>query len=230
MSKLYKGLPVSGGIGRGNVRIVDCSCPEFEIKKIDDSDKELGRFVRALKTYCDNTREQMDLIKRTVNHYEADILQSHINMTHNLALQSELITKVSNGMCAEQALSEVCDGYINSFLDADVDFVRQLATDVKDLKTCITNLLLGVEDVKVEDFGEDSIIVAKELLPSVIARLDRKHTKGIVTEIGSYRSHGAALARAMNIPSVTNITDIDKLFSDGELATVNGDIGIITGG
>ncbi len=230
MSKLYKGLPVSGGIGRGNVRIVDCSCPEFEIKKIDDSDKELGRFVRALKTYCDNTREQMDLIKRTVNHYEADILQSHINMTHNLALQSELITKVSNGMCAEQALSEVCDGYINSFLDADVDFVRQLATDVKDLKTCITNLLLGVEDVKVEDFGEDSIIVAKELLPSVIARIDRKHTKGIVTEIGSYRSHGAALARAMNIPSVTNITDIDKLFSDGELATVNGDIGIITGG
>ena len=230
MSKLYKGLPVSGGIGRGNVRIVDCSCPEFEIKKIDDSDKELGRFVRVLKTYCDNTREQMDLIKRTVNHYEADILQSHINMTHNLALQSELITKVSNGMCAEQALSEVCDGYIHSFLDADVDFVRQLATDVKDLKTCITNLLLGVEDVKVEDFGEDSIIVAKELLPSVIARLDRKHTKGIVTEIGSYRSHGAALARAMNIPSVTNITDIDKLFSDGELATVNGDIGIITGG
>ena len=230
MSKLYKGLPVSCGIGRGNVVIIDCSCPEFEIKKIDDSDKELGRFVRALKTYCDNTREQMDLIKRTVNHYEADILQSHINMTHNLALQSELITKVSNGMCAEQALSEVCDGYINSFLDADVDFVRQLATDVKDLKTCITNLLLGVEDVKVEDFGEDSIIVAKELLPSVIARLDRKHTKGIVTEIGSYRSHGAALARAMNIPSVTNITDIDKLFSDGELATVNGDIGIITGG
>ena len=230
MSKLYKGLPVSGGIGRGNVVIIDCSCPEFEIKKIDDSDKELGRFVRALKTYCDNTREQMDLIKRTVNHYEADILQSHINMTHNLALQSELITKVSNGMCAEQALSEVCDGYINSFLDADVDFVRQLATDVKDLKTCITNLLLGVEDVKVEDFGEDSIIVAKELLPSVIARIDRKHTKGIVTEIGSYRSHGAALARAMNIPSVTNITDIDKLFSDGELATVNGDIGIITGG
>ena len=230
MSKLYKGLPVSCGIGRGNVVIIDCSCPEFEIKKIDDSDKELGRFVRALKTYCDNTREQMDLIKRTVNHYEADILQSHINMTHNLALQSELITKVSNGMCAEQALSEVCDGYINSFLDADVDFVRQLATDVKDLKTCITNLLLGVEDVKVEDFGEDSIIIAKELLPSVIARLDRKHTKGIVTEIGSYRSHGAALARAMNIPSVTNITDIDKLFSDGELATVNGDIGIITGG
>ncbi len=230
MSKLYKGLPVSGGIGRGNVVIIDCSCPEFEIKKIDDSDKELGRFVRALKTYCDNTREQMDLIKRTVNHYEADILQSHINMTHNLALQSELITKVSNGMCAEQALSEVCDGYINSFLDADVDFVRQLATDVKDLKTCITNLLLGVEDVKVEDFGEDSIIVAKELLPSVIARIDRKHTKGIVTEIGSYRSHGAALARAMNIPTVTNITDIDKLFSDGEPATVNGDIGIITGG
>lgn len=230
MSKLYKGLPVSGGIGRGNVRIVDCSCPEFEIKKIDDSDKELGRFVRVLKTYCDNTREQMDLIKRTVNHYEADVLQSHINMTHNLALQSELITKVSNGMCAEQALSEVCDGYINSFLDADVDFVRQLATDVKDLKTCITNLLLGVEDVKVEDFGEDSIIVAKELLPSVIARIDRKHTKGIVTEIGSYRSHGAALARAMNIPTVTNITDIDKLFSDGEPATVNGDIGIITGG
>ena len=228
MSKQFKGLPVSNGIGKGKVRIIDCSCPKFEIHSVEDSDRELGRFVRALKTFCDTTRDRMIALEKIVGRNEADILESHIKMTHNLALQSELITKISNGMCAEQAISEICDNYIIRFLDADVDFVRQLATDVKDLKTCVINLLLGLEDVAVEDFGEDTVVLAKELTPSVIARIDRVHTKAIVTEIGSFRSHGALLTRAMNIPGVTHIKDIYKLFEEGELVTVDGETGIIS--
>ncbi len=225
MKRTYNGLAVVEGIGKGSAKIVDCSCPEFTVRKIEDSDRELGRFVRALKAYCENTREQIKLVEKTVGHSESGILNSHIKMTHDLALQSELISKISNGMCAEQATCEICDAYIARFLDADVDFVRQLAVDVKDVKLGVLNLLLKKEDVKVEHFDEDVIIVAEEITPSVVARVDREHTKGIVVEFGNINSHGAKLAKAMGIPGVSEVKGVDKLIKEGEYVTLNGNTG-----
>ena len=231
MEREYKGNGVVGHIGVGKAKLVDCSCPKYEIRfinEIEERDRELGRFVRKLKQYCDNTRVQIEHVKNTIGKREAEILGSHIKMTHDLALQYSLLRKISDGICAEQATTEICDEYIERFLSADEDFVRQLATDVRDFKTCMINLLLNQNDVEVEHFETDTVVIAKELTPSVVARLDREHTKGIVTEIGSKNSHGAALVRAMKIPSVTGIVDIDKLIKENEIVTVNGKKGIVT--
>ncbi len=230
MMKQYKGVGASKGVGTGKAIIIDCSCPKYEDKRVEDTDRELGRFVRALKTYCNNTREEIDFIKQTIGEHESNILGGHIQMTHDPRLQSELIRKISEGMCAERATCEICDEYIEQFLEADVDFVRQIATDVKDVKTGVVNLLLGRENIKVEHFDEDTVVITKELTPSVAARLDREHTKAIVTEIGSNRSHSALLLKAMNIPSVTQVKDVDTLLKNGDTVTVNGNTGEVFAG
>ena len=225
MRKSYRGIPASEGMGTGKVVNIDCSSPAFKDKKIRDTDRELGRFVRALKTYCNNTRDEIQYIKETIGEQESKILAGHIQMTHDPHMQSELIRKIGEGICAERATSEICDEFINRFLEADVEFVKQIATDVKDVKAGVITLLLGKEKIPVEHFDEDVIVVTKELTPSVAARLDRARTKAIVTEIGSPNSHSALLLKAMNIPSVTSIKDADKLFKDGDTVTVNGDSG-----
>lgn len=130
-------------------------------------------------------------------------------------------------MCAEQATADICDMYIERFISADQDFLRQLAVDVKDVRLCILNLLLGIDNVNVEDLGEDTILIGKELTPSIIARTDRKHTKGIVVESGSPKSHSAQLVRALNIPGITYAENIHNLIKDGETVTVDGSTGTI---
>lgn len=226
MLKEYKGNSVVGGVGKGKVKIIDCSCPEFEIREIEDSDRELGRFVRALKTYCENTREQSKRINEIFGNNESSILDSHIKMTHDLALQSELITKISNGMCAELATCQVCDAYIQRFLDADEDFVKQMSLDVLDVELGVLDLLLGREEVEVEHFEEDTIIVAYQLTPSIVARLDLDHTKGIAVDLGSHNSHCAKIAKTMEIPSLTGVKNVDMLVKEGSTAIVDGDKGI----
>lgn len=223
MERKYYGTKVIKGTGKGKIKILDCSCPDFEIRKIEDSDKELGRFVRALKTYCENTRKQIKFIEENIGHSEMAILNSHIKIVHDLALQSALIKKISNGMCAEQATCEVCDMYIKRFENADQNFVREIAIDVFDVKLNVLNLLLGIKNIEVEDFGEDTIVVCEELPPSVVVRLDRKHTKAIVVDVGSKESHGAKIAKAMNIPSICGIKDVENLVKDGESAVVEED-------
>lgn len=228
MERKYHGVKIIEGTGKGKIKILDCSCPDFEIREIEDSDKELGRFVRALKTFCENTRKLIRLIDKNIGHTETGILNSHIKMVHDLALQSALIEKISNGMCAEQATCEVCDMYIERFRSADQDFVRDIAIDVFDVKLNVLNLLLGLKNYEVEHFDEDTVVICRELPPSVVARLDREHTKAIVVEVGSKHSHGAKLAEAMNIPSICGIIDIDKLVKDGETATVEDDYILIS--
>lgn len=227
MKKLLQGISVSKGIGTGRVKIIDCSCPVFEDKTVTDTDREIGRFVRALISYCDATRDEIEYVKNTIGEHESAILNGHIQITHDWRLQTHLAKKIFGGMCAERAVCEICDEYIDRFLEADVDFVRQIATDVKDVKSGVVSFLTGSGSLDVEHFECDTVVIAKELYPSVIARLDREHTKAIVTEVGSMNSHGAYLARAMSIPSVTGVVDVDKLLKDGQQVSINGDTGEI---
>ena len=227
MEKTLNGMVVFGGIGKGRAKIINCSCPEYELHEVQDRDRELGRFVRTLKRYCEITRAQMRHVEKTIGKNEAAILDSHIKMTHDLALQTELINIVGNGMCAEEATSQICDMYISRFLNADSDFVRKMALDVMDLKTSVLNMLLGNEEPEVENFSEDTIIIAEEITPSVIARFDREHIKGAVVKYGYPKSHSAHLAQAMKLPSIIGVKDIMKCVKDGDIVTVNGDNGTV---
>ncbi len=227
MKETLKGNVVVGGVGKGKAAIIDCSCPDYEIREIQDSDRELGRFVRILKKYCEDTRKLMRRLEKITGKTEASILNTHIEMTHDLALQSELIDLICDGMCAEEATSVICDMFISRFLSADSDYVRKLALDVIDLKTSVLNMLLGIDEPYVESFEEDTVIIAEELTPSVIARFDLEHIKGVAVKYGYPKSHSAHLAQAMNIPSVIGVRDILKSVKNGDIVTIDGDNGLV---
>ena len=57
----------------------------------------------------------------------------------------------------------------------------------------LLRILSGQETSKLSSFSEDVILVAHDLLPSDTATMDRKHIKGILTEVGGVNSHSAIL-------------------------------------
>ena len=227
MKREFKGLTVVGGTGKGRARIIDCDCPDYKVRKIDDCDKELGRFVRILKKYCADIRELIIYIDKNIGHRESRILESHIKMVHDLALQSELIDLISNGMCAEEATDKICDSYISRFLETDVEFVRQIAVDVMDLKAGVLNLLLGKEQPYVDHFEEDTILLSKEFTPSVLSRIDLAHTKAIVIEYGNPNSHCAQIHRATGIPGMIRTRGMLSEIHDGDIVEFDGSTGTL---
>jgi len=74
-----------------------------------------------------------------------------------------------------------------------------------------------------ESIPADSILVIKNLIPRLIPLV--KQVKGIITEIGGKTSHGAIIARELNIPAIVNATDATTLLSDGIEVFLNGDEG-----
>ena len=80
-------------------------------------------------------------------------------------------------------------------------------------------------DRKFESICADSILVIKELPPEHIAALAR--VKGIVIENGGKTSHGAIVARELNIPAIVNAVNATKILTNGVEIFLDGDTGTV---
>jgi phosphoenolpyruvate-protein phosphotransferase len=81
------------------------------------------------------------------------------------------------------------------------ELIRARATDVLDVTDRIARRLAGLptdEDL----LPEPSIVIARDLAPSLTATLPRERLLGIALEAGSATAHAAILARAYGIPAV----------------------------
>jgi phosphotransferase system enzyme I (PtsI) len=74
---------------------------------------------------------------------------------------------------------------------------------------------------------EGSIVVADNILPSHFARLDLDKVAAIVSEHGGPTSHGAILARTLEIPAVMGVAQLLETVQPGEIAIVDGGEGSI---
>ncbi len=86
--------------------------------------------------------------------------------------------------------------------------------------------------VIVEDFATHlepipagAILVTKIINPQHLSLI--KQIGGIITEIGGKTSHGAIIARELNIPAIVNAVDATKILNHGEQVLLNGDDGHI---
>ena len=73
----------------------------------------------------------------------------------------------------------------------------------------------------------NTVLVAKDLTPSMTACINKENIVGIVTEIGGKTSHSAILARAMEIPAVLSVPNVASILHDDDLVIVDGNDGTI---
>ena len=97
--------------------------------------------------------------------------------------------------------------------------------DIIDLSGRVIRILLNLPDVNF--FKRKNIVLYKYILtPREIIELDSDIISAAVSYHGNRHSHSAILARAMNIPGITDINEDIRNFS-GKLAVVDADAGKI---
>ncbi len=225
---MFKGTNASSGIGIGTAVIVEEAELAIEKKTIVDVEAEVTRFKGALdKTMKDTEVLAADLATR-VGEKEAEILQGHLMLLMDPALTGEIESTIKGeSICSEFAVEMVCTMYANVFAGMDDELMQQRATDKRDIKTRMQRVLLNVESVDIASLPEGSILVAKDLTPSMTAGINPKNVAGIVTELGGKTSHSAILARALEIPAVVAVSDFLKQVKNGDAVVLDGDTGIV---
>ncbi len=222
---MLKGINASEGIGIGKVMLIEEVSLDYEKKQITDTQAEIDRYRKVFDAYCEKTEKQAENIKNTIGEKEADIILGHLLMLKDPAMSSSIEGNISSGCCAEDAVAQVCDMFIGVFSMADDELTKQRASDVEDIKNGLITMLLGKEEVDIASAPSGTVLVAKDLTPSMTSCIVKENIVGIVTEVGGKTSHSAILARAMEIPAVLSVPNVMETFENGQEIIVDGSHG-----
>lgn len=224
---MFNGTPASDGIGIGKVLIIEENSLEYTPKTVEDTEVESQRFRNAVDEFCKNTLEQAENLRKSTGDKEAEILEGHIAIIKDPYLCGEIEKLIDDGQCAESALEHMCDMFIAMFSATDDELTKQRAADVRDIKTGVLSILLGVQEVKISSAPSGTVLVAKELTPSMTAGINKDNIVGIITETGGKTSHSAILARALEIPAVLSVENAVSSLTNGQQVIVDGSEGVV---
>ncbi|WP_276953183.1 phosphoenolpyruvate--protein phosphotransferase [Enterocloster lavalensis] len=223
---MKKGTSASSGIGIGKAVIVEEAELVIKRENVSDVEAELGRFKGALEQSVKDTEVLAADLATRVGEKEAEILQGHIMLLSDPMLTGEIENSIKNdGVNSEFAIETVCNMYADMFASMGDELMQQRATDMRDIKTRMQKLLLGVRSVDIASLPAGSVIVAKDLTPSMTAGINPANVTGIVTELGGRTSHSAILARALEIPAVVAVENLMEQVKDGDDLVLDGSTG-----
>ena len=219
---MYEGVNASDGIGIGVARVAVEPDLSFTPHAPEDAKAEEERYQAAVAKFIDQTNAQIERMTATVGPEAAAIMGAHIEIAEDEGIKDMVNGSIENGMCAEQAVSEAYDMYYNMFSNMEDELFRERAADVADVKTGLLADLLGQELVDLSTLPENSIVVVRELTPSMTADIDKDNVAAIITETGGRTSHSAIIARALEIPAVLSVADATTNIKTGDMVVVDG--------
>ena len=223
---MYKGIAGSEGIGIGKVVIIEEHEINIENKKVTDTDNEIKRLQDAIEKFVEITNQMAEKMDVTFGKKDADILRGHIQMLQDPMIEEQISTLlVAEKITAEMAVDQVLEQTAEMFAQIPDELLQQRATDFRDIKTRMIKILLGIEEVDISQVPANTVLVARDLTPSMTAGINPDNIAGILTEVGGRTSHSAILARAMEIPAVLSIEGICSIVKNGDVVAIDGTSG-----
>ncbi len=219
---MLKGIGSSQGYGIGKAVIIKDIYLDYSHIRYSGADEELTRLHNAVDAFCEETKSLADNIKEQAGDKEAEILEGHLAMLRDPFMLSQMEDCIKSGEIAESAVDNVCNMFIDMFSGVEDDLTRQRASDVKDIKNSLLRILLKADVVNISKVEKDSVIIAKDLTPSMTSQIHKENVSAIITEVGGVTSHSAILARAMGIPAVLSVINATEKIHDGEILIVDG--------
>ena len=222
---ILQGIAASNGVGLGRAVCVREETLDYSDVRYAGKEAEKERLQAAMEEFETRTDAMAQRIRAQVGEKEAEILMGQVTMLADPFMRSQMEEAIDNGSCAEAAVDTVCTMYADMFAGVEDELMRQRSTDVKDIRDRLLSILLGVTGVDLSRLPAGSVLVARDLTPSMTVGLNREHIAGILTEVGGKTSHSAILARALELPAVLSVPKALELIEDGDGLIVDGSAG-----
>ena len=222
---VLKGVNASEGIGIGVARVA--VEPDLSYANVAPKDPvaEKARFRSAVDAFVEKTKAQVELLKDVMGEKEAQIVATHVDFACDKALWASVGEGIDSGNCAEEALCQACDYFCGLLAAADSERVKERCADIVDVRTGLLASLLGKDVVDLSSLPLGSVLVVRELTPSMMSAFGEGVVAGIIAETGGRTSHSAILARALEIPAVFSVAGATSVVSSGDVVVCDGTAG-----
>ena len=219
----FIGVPGSPGAAVGTAVVV-LPPADLEVvpdKTVDDIAAELALFNDALEGVRSDMRALSARMATQLRPEERALFDVYLMMLEDAALGNEVVKAIRTGQWAQGALRQVIGEHINRFELMDDAYLRERASDVKDLGR---RLLAYLQQARQQTlvYPDNCILVSEELSPAMLGEVPEGKLVGLVSVQGSGNSHVAIFARAMGIPTVMGVVDLPYSKIDGIQLIVDG--------
>ena len=219
----FVGVPGSPGAAVGTAVVV---LPPADLdvvpdKTVDDIAAELELFNTALEGVRADMRALSAKMATQLRPEERALFDVYLMMLEDAALGNEVVKIIRSGQWAQGALRQVIGEHINRFELMDDAYLRERASDVKDLGRRLLSYLQQARQQSLV-YPDNCILVSEELSPAMLGEVPEGKLVGLVSVLGSGNSHVAIFARAMGIPTVMGAVDLPYSKLDGIQLIVDG--------
>jgi phosphotransferase system enzyme I (PtsI) len=229
--KLFRGIAVSTGVCRGKTLVLDRTRPTIRKQSVPESGvaEEINRLEKALVQTRQQILEVQKKVSQAMGAQEGSIFDAHLLVLEDRTLLDQVAQVIQEQKInAEYAFHSVAERYATSLAAVEDDYLRERATDMRDVTGRVLNNLLGREDeIDLRRLKEPCIVIGHDLTPSHIAQMDKRNVLGFATDVGSKISHTAIMARSLRIPAVVGLKDASGAIKNGQYALLDGFNGII---
>ena len=229
--KIFRGIPVSAGVCRGKILVLGKTQAVVTRRPLTEPEvqEEVARLEKALVQTRHDILEVQRKVSEAMGAKEGSIFDAHLLVLEDRTLIDEVLRLINEEkMNAEFAFHTVAERYATTLAAIEDDYLRERATDMRDVTSrVLNNLLQRPDEMDLRNLRETCIVVSHDLTPSNTAQMDRRFVLGFATDIGSKTSHTAIMARSMRIPAVVGLKSISHELQNGQFALLDGYNGIV---
>ncbi len=190
-------------------------------KACTDVDAELAFFQQCLMAVREDIKSLGEQLRSRINREEQALFDAYLAMLDDASLGSEVSERIRRGTNASYAWSEVILEHENTFNSMNDPYLRERATDLRDLGRRVL-AYLQESNQKCRVYPDKTILIGEELTASMLGEIPKEKLAGLVSVLGSSNSHVAILARAMDIPTVMGAVDLPYTQMDQRSVIVDG--------
>ena len=233
----FRGIPVVPGVAIGPVRLKFRQTQVMSDRTITEAEvaREYDRLAEAVRSAKAQLLDDRAKVQIAIGEVEAMIFDAHIAILEDQTFLKKIRLQIQKELKpAELVVATVVENFYRTISMVKDEHIRERAADIRDvgrrLLDNLSRLLAPADTAALESAsqgGASDIIFARELLPSDLVTIERRHCQAVVCEIGSDRGHAAVMLRAMNLPCVMGVEGLAEVIEDGDMLVVDGSTGII---
>lgn len=208
-TKHIKGIAGAPGVALAKMKVIQpkADLAMLSLQKVYASEEQQERFEQAVIRTREDFNEMSTKLSDVVSDDSLDIFEMYKQLLDSANIGNEVISNIKAGWNAESALKRVIDHYVVKFESLDEAYLRERASDVRDLGNRILFNLLQ-QNISNETLPDGFVLVANDVTASMIAEYQNLGLQAVVSLSGSNNSHAAILARAMSIPAIMGMESL----------------------
>jgi len=221
--QFFKGQGSSPGVGLGTVVVIYPSADLMAVpdRKITDIDGEVFFYQNALARVVKDIDDMKERLGDNLKEDNRVLFDAYALLVNSDTIVDDVIEKIKMGNWAPGSLRDVIEETSSKFKEMKDPYLRERADDILDLGQRIFLNLIDQDKTKIV-YPKKTVLLGENIRATDLAEAPIKNIVAVVSKQGSSSSHIAILARAMGIPVVMGVDDMDVATIDQHACIVDG--------